>query len=98
MQVKKRDGKLKDFSPYRIIEVITRAYKDVYQENLDEYQNEIKDVSDKVVIRIGTIAEDDGVVEVETIQDIIINELNKINRKVGRAYKKYRITCFKLLR
>lgn len=89
VMVEKRDGKLKEFSPFRILEVITRAYKDIYDEITTEIENEIKDVSDRVVIRIESLNKE--TIGVEEIQDIVINELNKINRKVGRAYKKYRI-------
>ena len=89
MQVRKRDGKVKDFSPFRILEVITRAYNDVYNEETDDKTDEIKDIADKVIVRIESAKND--IIDVEEIQDIIINELNKVNRKVGRAYKKYRI-------
>lgn len=89
MQVLKRDGRIKDFSEIRILEVITRAYKDVYSEDLSNYNEEIKQVVNNVTERILNLKEDP--VSVEKIQDIVINELNKVNRKVGRAYKKYRI-------
>ena len=89
MQVKKRDGKLKDFSSFRILEVITKAYNDVYNDSQEDKTEEIKNIADNVVVRIESSKND--VIDVEEIQDIIINELNKVNRKVGRAYKKYRI-------
>ena len=49
IMVKKRDGKLKEFSPFRIIEVITRAYKDVYQEITTDVEDEIKNVKQEFI-------------------------------------------------
>lgn len=89
MQVLKRDGRVKEFSEIRILEVLTRAYNDVYGEEASTYREEIEAVADNVTKRV--LNSEKNPISVEIIQDIVINELNKVNRKVGRAYKKYRL-------
>jgi len=90
MQVKKRDGRIKDFSSIRIMEVISLAYKDVFEDESEtpEKQCEIFDVGNTVIQKIKDLNKE--IIDVEEIQDIVVKELYKVNRKVSKSYKKYR--------
>lgn len=88
MKVKKRDGRIKDFNDARIEEAITKAYQEAYGQNLENYQNEILSVKENSIIELQNY---ESPIFVEKIQDVVISNLNKINKKVGKLYKKYRI-------
>lgn len=88
MYIVKRDGVVKPFDYERIYSAIEKCYKEVYGEDLDCYYPQIEDVNDEIFAVVETI--EDDCISVEEIQDIVVRELNKVNKRVGRAYSDYR--------
>lgn len=90
MQIRKRDGRIKDFSSVRIMEAISLAYKDVFGDESEtpEKKCEIFDIGNVVVQKILDLNKE--IIDVEAIQNIVIKELYKVNRKVSKSYKKYK--------
>lgn len=89
MQIRKRDGRIKPFDGSRIVDAIGAAYREVYQKELDIYLNEEFDclynsIFNKIYLY------DDEIIDVETIQDIVIEELYKFDPKIAEHYSEYR--------
>ena len=84
LKVIKRDGRVKDFEYKRIEDAINKAYLEVYG-----YECDI-DLEDTITDEIMVLAEDNGAISVEEIQDIVVNALMKTDKKVGEAYDEYR--------
>ena len=84
----KRDGSIVDFDKEKIINAISKAYKEVYQEDIiPTYAYEIADL-------IYGIASDpelaDAPLKVEDIQDLVEDYLTDYDRLVEKAYIRYR--------
>ena len=81
--VKKRDGREKEFDFNRIMTAVKSAYKEVYD---DDYE---KVYEKDIVCLVPMIETDmqlmDKVVDVETIQDIVVEDLELVNRDVAIA-------------
>ena len=84
INVIKRDGRLKDFDYRRIENAIDKAYLEVYG-----YECGI-DLEDDITDEIIALAEDNGAISVEEIQDIVVGVLMEEDSKVGEAYDNYR--------
>ena len=89
MKVVKRDGRIKDFNVSRIEEAIRKAFIDVYKGDHDAQSDTFMyGVTHEVLKAIHTNYTDN--IDIETIQDIVINEINKKDKKVAKAYMDYR--------
>lgn len=87
----KRDGSIKAFEWQRIEIALTNAYKEIYGEDVDIQMNyilEMDKILDNIYDDINLFEED--YISVEEVQDIVVSNLNKINKKVGKAYSDYR--------
>lgn len=83
MQIKKRDGRVKPFETSKITNAIMRAY--------DECYPACKNEATALQITMNIIDKlNKSEYTVEEIQDIVIEEVNKVNEVVGKAYEKYR--------
>ena len=87
-QVIKRDGKIVDFCPSRIREAIKKAYQEVY-EGEEEFNLRIGELIGKINAKISII--ENQKIDIEDIQDIVIEELIKVDKIVGKAFEDYRI-------
>lgn len=85
MKIKKRDGRLKDFDKTRIFSAIKSAYLDVYNH---VYNDELEKITENVYNSV--IELNKTVITIEEIQDIVINELSKVNNLVAESYSDYR--------
>lgn len=88
MKIIKRDGRIKKFDSERIKNAIRNAYYDVYGEMKKETSLEFYTVCADVEKKILESGKEN--ITVEEVQDIIINELNEVNKTVGKAYSDYR--------
>ena len=84
INVIKRDGRLKDFDYGRISDAIDKAYLEVYGHKCGI------DLEDDITDEIIALAEDNGAISVEEIQDIVVGVLMEEDSKVGEAYESYR--------
>lgn len=84
INVIKRDGRLKDFDYGRISDAIDKAYLEVYGKECGI------DLEDTITDEIMVLAEDNGAISVEEIQDIVVGVLMEEDSKVGEAYESYR--------
>lgn len=84
INVIKRDGRLKDFDYRRISDAIDKAYLEVYGHKCGI------DLEDDITDEIMVLAEDNGAISVEEIQDIVVGVLMEEDSKVGEAYESYR--------
>lgn len=85
MQIIKRDGRKKDFISERISDAVNKAYCEVYgKENL-MFGNEIAINVAKNVKELRK-----NFIGIEKVQDLVIKELKKYDKKVALAYKEYR--------
>lgn len=87
MNIIKRDGTIKKFDKERISLSIKKAYEEVYNGNMDVYNREINTILDKI---FNEEFNNKQFMEVEELQDIIINILLKVNKKVANSYIDYR--------
>lgn len=83
----KRDGSIVDFDDRKIYSAISYAYSDVYGELSEEKEEEIERITDDVVDAINFFTD---TIQVETIQDIVEQEISKSDFYVGKAYITYR--------
>lgn len=83
----KRDGSIVDFDDRKIYSAISYAYSDVYGELSEEKEEEIERITDDVVDAINFFTD---TIHVETIQDIVEQEISKSDFYVGKAYITYR--------
>ena len=88
MKIIKRDGRIKKFDCARIKNAIKKAYLDVYGEMKNDTMLEFRTVCTYVERKILLTGKEN--ITVEEIQDIIVEELNEINKTVGKAYSDYR--------
>ena len=91
MIVIKRDGREKAFDIQRINRVIEKAFKEVYQEEYyenDEYVSQLEEIKNNIGNYFAFINE--KVITIEEIQDVVIENIKKINTHVGVAYEEYR--------
>ena len=85
MQILKRNNQLVDFNKHKIIDAITKAYKDVYKKN--DVPNYAYIIADKIY----DIASDEkNILTVEKIQENVEDYLLDYDLAVGKAYIKYR--------
>lgn len=88
LKVIKRDGRVKDFDNKRIKIAISRAYKDLYGENIDKFKEEYIFLEPMIAKEIQQFTKDE--IKIEEIQDIVISCLKKVNCKVSKSYETYR--------
>lgn len=93
IKIIKRDGRIKDFDFIRIEKAVQRAYDEVYPYSYEpdyvytEFDSVIMELDD-----VFTSFEELGgtVLEVETVQDLIVSVLISYNKEVANAYSNYR--------
>lgn len=83
----KRDGSITEFDDKKIYAAISYAYLDVYGELSEEKEEEIEQITDDVVDSINFFT---NTIHVETIQDIVEQEISKKDFYVSKAYITYR--------
>lgn len=86
MKIRKRDGRIKNYDFTRIENAIVSACNDV-----PEYKDcaiDLKPIFDEVQSKIENYKKD--VIDIETIQDIILKVLYRHDRKIHKAFKTYR--------
>ena len=86
-KVSKRDGSVVPFDERRIYSAISCAYAEVYGELTEEKEDEISQITDNVIESINSINE---TVNVETIQNIVEQEISTVDFCVAKAYITYR--------
>ena len=87
MKVIKRDGAIKDFELDRIRSAIYKAYMEVYH-NEEQFKEKIGEIITEVNRRV--LEKEEQKINIEEIQDIVIEEVNKVDKVVGKAFKDYR--------
>ena len=85
MQVIKRDSRKKEFIPERISTAAGKAFIDVYGREDKEFNNL---VLNRVLETLKKTGED--LIPIETIQDIIVDEIKLLDKTVALAYINYR--------
>ena len=94
LNVVKRDGRIKEYDFARICSAVVKAYNDVYQ-NEDDLADR-SDEMDSVVMELHSRLEklvhssNANTIEVEKLQDMIIETLEKYNKEVSKSYSQYR--------
>ena len=90
LQIKKRTGELVPFNKEKIKTAICKAYKEVYtlDQNIPLYAQEIADAVEAVEKEMENTYSD--YLGVEDIQELVEDYLTDYDRKVGKAYIKYR--------
>ena len=83
----KRDGSIVDFDDRKIYAAISYAYSDVYGELSEEKEEEIEQITDSAVDTINLFT---NTIHVETIQDIVEQEIANIDFFAAKAYITYR--------
>lgn len=86
LQVRKRDGRVVPFDYHRITEAVHSAYTSVYSSKPDTLSTQ---VTTNVCNELNKNHSDD-IVDIEHIQDLVENELNKHDATVARHYISYR--------
>lgn len=82
----KRNGEIVPFDENKIYSAISCAYTDVYG-NIENKEDEITEIVDGVVDKLADFTE---TMSIETIQDIIENEIANKDFNVARSYITYR--------
>ena len=85
IQVLKRNGKIVDFDPSKIIGAIEKAYKDIY--NKDEMPNYAAKIADDIAL---VALDNDNILAVEEIQELVEDFLTEYDLLVAKAYIRYR--------
>lgn len=80
----KRDGREKPFERERIAIAIEKACKSVYS------NGNTKDIANEIAKKIEIKLEEEKILGVEKIQDIIVSELDKYDKKVAQSYSNFR--------
>ena len=94
LKVIKRDGRVKDFDFNRIVNAIQKAYEDVYSTVSDRECRWVE--LDSIVMELDDIFNNlyksDKVesIEVEKLQDMIVEVIEKTNKDVAKSYSQYR--------
>ena len=86
--IMKRDGRIKPYDESRIKKAIEEAYNEVYSQSKSRYKPELFGILLNIYERLDLLEE--PCVMVETIQDIVVEELYKINPRVADHYSEYR--------
>ena len=85
LQVLKRNGKIVDFDPSKIVAAIQKAYQDVYSiEEIPAYATKI--ANDVALVA----AENDNILAVEEIQELVEDFLTEYDLLVAKTYIRYR--------
>ena len=84
--IKKRDGRTKPFDEKRIEKAIESACYDYYK---SEQHPDLYLVMNNICEHINKLNDDP--IDVETIQDIVVAELNKVDEGLADCYETYRI-------
>lgn len=87
MKVLKRDGREKEFDIQRIYTAMQYAFKDVY---LGNYNEEDLDKAKKAAYEYFNSLNYDIIIDIETIQDVVVDILKSIDAKVSNCYEEYR--------
>ena len=85
-KVCKRNGDTVDFNESKIYSAISYAYVDVY-DNIAEKEDEIETITNNVVDTLNMFTD---IIHVETIQDIVEQEISQYDFYVAKAYITYR--------
>lgn len=85
-KVCKRNGDTVDFNESKIYSAISYAYVDVY-DNITEKEDEIETITNNVVDTLNMFTD---IIHVETIQDIVEQEISQYDFYVAKAYITYR--------
>lgn len=94
LKVIKRDGRIKEYDFARICSVVLKVYKDVYSSEDDIADRRVE--MDSVIMELHSRLEklvhsgDTNTIEVEKLQDMIIETLEKYNKEVSKSYSQYR--------
>ena len=83
----KRDGRKKDFLWDRIELAIKNAYAEVYK-NEDKFKEEYNFLQPMIENEFNKLDKEE--VGVEEIQDVVVEVLNTISKKVAKSYQEYR--------
>lgn len=86
LQVRKRDGRVVAFDYHRITMAVHSAYASVYPSNSDTLSVQI---TTNVCNELSE-NHNDSIIDIEHIQDLVENELNKHDATVARHYISYR--------
>lgn len=86
-KVCKRDSTIVPFEERRIYQAISYAYADVYGELSEEKEDEVSQITDNVVETLNLFTD---TIHVETIQDIVEQEISAFDFYVAKAYITYR--------
>ena len=84
--IKKRDGRTKPFDEKRIEKAVESACYDYYK---SEHHPDLYLVMNNICEHINKLNDDP--IDVETIQDIVVAELNKVDEGLADCYETYRI-------
>jgi ribonucleoside-triphosphate reductase len=85
IQVIKRDGRIKSFDKQRIIIAINKAHKEVYKKgNIKLCKIIEKDVVNQIIDM------NKGLIEIEEIQNVIVENIKKYDKDIAFAYERYR--------
>lgn len=85
--VVKRDGKVCPYELSRIRSAVYKAYVEVYHSE-EQFKEKIGEIITEVNRRV--LEKEEQKINIEEIQDIVIEEVNKIDKVVGKAFKDYR--------
>lgn len=89
MQIRKRDGRLKDYNVDRIAIAIEKAYEDVYKESKsDDFKKFLVLTVQQVEINLDALNKE--VVDIEKVQDIVVKAIKQRDKKVAKSYSDYR--------
>ena len=83
----KRDGRKKDFLWDRIEQAIKNAYVDVYK-NEDKFKEEYNFLQPMIENEFNKLDKEE--VGVEEIQDVVVEVLNTVCKRVAKSYQEYR--------
>lgn len=86
-KVSKRDGTIVPFEERRIYQAISYAYADVYGELSEEKEDEVSQITDNVVETLNLFTD---TIHVETIQDVVEQEISAFDFYAAKAYITYR--------
>lgn len=84
--IKKRDGRTKPFDKKRIEKAVESACYDYYK---SEHHPDLYLIVNNICEHINKLNDDP--IDVETIQDIVVAELNKVDKGLAECYETYRI-------
>lgn len=87
VKIRKRDGRIKDFEFERIEKAVNNAFVETYK-NGEDYISIKNEALVKISESLLNLGEE--IIDVEKVQDIVIEELYKIDGKVAKAYSDYR--------